>query len=345
MKNSKYVLILLTLFISAFSYISAEEVADTAHPFEAKQNEYFEKVKKEFPNLKNFKTDHFSINYTMTIDGFTKQLPKTLEAFLKLFKKIMNISNDTKVYQGRLEIFFWEKRSEYLNFSAKFEGFNAGASGGYFTITKMGWPRINLPLENSYSGEKGRRARALFVLFHEGTHALFAKYRTDVSLPTWLNEGLADYFAFAVMDAYYKKYKSMIKAKKNHLRYIKSGLKSDRLRTFRELFHQQGTAGGADTGAYALGWLTVSYLFRNHKKRFVKFLKSCKDSTVLAGNSSTKISAKSREALMKKLKESQNIKKKELEELFKKSFNMEIDKFGDIFYSAIKKSPKLLLSL
>ncbi|PCJ63234.1 MAG: hypothetical protein COA79_00065 [Planctomycetota bacterium] len=343
MKYTKNLLFSLIIVLIPIACFSAEE--DEVHPYEKMQDEYFQKVKVDFPHIKNYKTKHFSINYTMKINKFTKELPKTLEAFLKLFKKIMAINSETQVYKGRLEIYFWEKRSEYLRFSAKFEGFNAGASGGYFTITKMGWPRINLPLENNSRGIKGKRARALLVLFHEGTHALFAKYRTDVRLPTWLNEGLADYFAFSVIDKYYRSYKPMINAKKNHMRYIKSGLKSGNLRSFRDLFHQQGTSGGADTGAYALGWLSVSYLFKNHKKRFVKFLKSCKDSEVLGATSSGRVSGRNIKELRANMAKSHEVKKIELESLFKKAFNMGIDKYGKVFYSAIKKSPKLLKSL
>lgn len=337
MKNLKLFFLVFSIF---FISVYAEEKKDA---FEEKQNTYFDDVKKSFGNLKNHKTEHFYINYTAPNPG---NYPKTLEGLYSLFKRVMSIKPGEKVFDGRLEIYLFEKRNEYLKFAAEFEGFNANASGGYFTVTKMGWPRVNLPLETGNGGEKANYARNLIVLFHEGTHAMFSQYLTDTSLPTWLNEGLADYFAFSILEekSFFGNLSDSEGSKRRHLQFLKKKIQTDSLRPFRQLFHQQGTSGGADYEAYALGWCLTGLLLKSYKVQTINFIKKVKLSEEYKGIEIPKgpLTAKEVAELNEKMNGMQKEKQKVLEAIFLECFKMDIDKFGESVYAQLKKNPTMI---
>jgi len=312
--------------------------------FQEKQDEYFQTVKKTFGNLKNTKTENFYINYTSPNIG---NYPKTLEGLVSLFRRVMSIKPTDKVFNGRLEIYLWEKRDEFIRFAAEFEKFNASSAGGYFTVTQMGWLRVNLPLETGAAGKEANQARNYIVLFHEGTHAMFAKYLTDTPLPTWINEGLADYFAFSILREFYPKLNDSDGSQKRHVQYIQKKIQTGGLRSFRQLFHQQGTSGGADYEAYALGWCITSLLLKSYKVQTVNFIKKIKMSSELDGPVIPKgvMTKEEVEELQQKLNGAKKQREKILEDYFLECFKMDIDKFGETIYSQIKQNPAMLEKL
>lgn len=328
MRHFLFVLIVLLGFVNA-----QEKPKDE---YDIKQDNNFEEVKKAFPSIKNVKTANFYINYTTSTPA---DFPKTLENLFALFKKILGIAPNEKVFNGRLEIYLWEKREEFLKFAGQFDQFNANAAGGYFTLSRLGWPRVNMPLESGASGVEANQARNLIVLFHEGTHAMFSQYISEIPLPTWINEGLADYFAFSFLNQYYPKLASNDSSKKRHIQYLKSALPKNRLRSFRQLFHQEGTGGGGDIEAYALGWCMSSFLIKNYKSQTIQFVKKIKQSSELSNGS---FQAATREELEKKMKDAAQGKQKVLEKYFEECFKMNIDQFGEIVYSQLKKTPEIL---
>lgn len=312
--------------------------------FEEKQDEYFSDVKKTFGSLKNTKTDNFYINYTSPSIG---TYPKTLEGLVSLFKRVMSIKPTDKVFKGRLEIYLWEKRDEFIRFAAEYEKFNASSAGGYFTVTQMGWPRVNLPLETGASGKEANQARNYIVLFHEGTHAMFSQYLTDTQLPTWINEGLADYFAFSILREFYPKLNDSDGSQRRHVQFLQKKLQTGDLRNFRQFFHQQGTSGGADYEAYALGWCLTSLLLKSYKVQTVNFIKKVKMSSELNGPVIPRgpMTQKEVEELQQKLNGARKEREKILEDYFLECFKMDIDKFGETIYSQLKKNPGMLEKL
>lgn len=335
----KHLKITVLLFSILFISIYAQE----KDAFEEKQDTYFSDVKKSFSNLKNHKTEHFYIIYTSPTPA---NYPKTLEGLFALFKRVMSIKPGEKVFNGRLEIYLWEKRAEFLKFAAEFEGFNASSAGGYFTITQMGWPRVNLPLETGAGGKEANYARNLIVLFHEGTHAMFSQYITDTPLPTWINEGLADYFAFSILEekSFFGNLSDSDESKRRHVQFLKKQIQSNNLRPFRQLFHQQGTSGGADYEAYALGWCLTSLLLKSYKVQTLNFIKKVKNSAEYKGPEFPKgpMTAKEADEFNKKMNNMQKDKQKLLEDFFLESFKIDIDKFGETIYAQLKKNPGII---
>ena len=334
----------ITLISLLFSLLCVFAFAQEKDAFEEKQDEYFKEVKKSFPGLKNLKTAHFYLNYTSPT---TEKYPSTMEGLFSLFKLVMSVKPDEAFFKGRLELYLWEKRDDYLRFAQEFEHFNAGSSGGYSTTTQMGWPRVNLPLETGIQGKEGNASRTMVVLFHEGTHAMFSQYLTDTPLPTWLNEGLAEYFAYKILEEYYPKLADSEGSKKRHVMFLKGQIQANKLRPFRTFFHQQGTSGGADYEAYALGWCLTSLLLKNYKVQTVQFIKKVKMSSEYRGPEIPKgpLTAKQVEEINKSLEGGQKAREKLLEGFFLECFKIDIDKFGENIYGQLKRSPNILDNL
>jgi hypothetical protein len=113
------------------------------------------------------------------------------------------------------------------------------------------------------------------------------------------------------------------------------------------LFHQQGTSGGADYEAYALGWCLTSLLLKSYKVQTLNFIKKVKNSSEYKGPEMPKgpMTAKEAEEFSKKMNGMQKDKQKMLEEFFVESFKIDIDKFGETIYAQLKKNPDMILGL
>jgi hypothetical protein len=86
---------------------------------------------------------------------------------------------------GPMPLFLFRTRQGYLHFLAS-HGINAYGSGGMFFV------HDNIQGLATFLGESPR-SRVLAVLQHEGFHQFAFNY-IGPDLPTWVNEGLAEYF-------------------------------------------------------------------------------------------------------------------------------------------------------
>lgn len=335
MKKSKKVLILLLCFFYLSVYAQEQDI------FEKEQDIQFELVNKKFTNLKNVKTNNFFINYSKATP---ENYPKTLEGLLVLFKMIFSTGSDEKLFKGRIEVYLWDKKNDYIRFANEFENFDSSNAAGYFNITKNGWPRFSIHLDTISGNIEASQTANFKVLFHEGTHAMFSQYLSESPLPTWINEGLAEYFAIAIFEEFYPQLKAKYDLKSPYLQFLKKQLAENKLRPFPQLFHQQGTANGNDYEAYALSWCLTSLMLKNYKEQIVAFIKKVKMSAEYKGPEIPKgpVSEKVHTEITQKLNELPMLRKKVLEDIFLECFNMDINKFGEFVYSQLKRNPKIL---
>ena len=112
-------------FISFFSPLIAQQ----NDAFEEKQSAFFKEAQKIYPNLKNYKSPHFLINYsTPTVEKY----PAIMESFFQFFKTVMSVQPGEAFFNSRVEVYFWEKRSDFRSFAKQFDDMDATFSGAYF---------------------------------------------------------------------------------------------------------------------------------------------------------------------------------------------------------------------
>ena len=88
---------------------------------------------------------------------------------------------------GKCVIFIFETKEDFVVFEKQAFNYNAHAAAG------VCHQRGHHVYVSFFKG--GNDARFASVLIHENVHAFMYRYRTPMALPTWANEGLADFVA------------------------------------------------------------------------------------------------------------------------------------------------------
>lgn len=99
----------------------------------------------------------------------------------------LEIPKGTRLFQGKAPIFIFRDQDRYLAFERAAFNFNAENTGG------VNHQRNGYTFTSFFKGSDDRRFNS--TLIHETVHAFMYRYRSPAPLPTWANEGLADYVA------------------------------------------------------------------------------------------------------------------------------------------------------
>lgn len=111
------------------------------------------------------------------------------------------------------------------------------------------------------------------ILVHETVHGFMHRYRTPVRMPTWANEGFADYLAATTFEH------SPIDLDRRRLglEFVREGGNVDAV---LDLSYQDGSWPGPGSIGYGVGYLLVELMIRDRSRRFgdwVNAIKAGKD--------------------------------------------------------------------
>jgi len=99
----------------------------------------------------------------------------------------LEIPKGTRLFQGKAPIFIFRDQDRYMAFERSAFNFNAENTAG------VNHQRNGYTFTSFYKSSDDRRFNS--TLIHETVHAFMYRYRSPARLPTWANEGLADYIA------------------------------------------------------------------------------------------------------------------------------------------------------
>jgi hypothetical protein len=160
-----------------------------------KQKEYLEKVVRYFPslNMQLQETRHFlflSVLSPAQAAVYTPYLDSLHEQLCKAY----GIKNPDKVWKGKVPVVVFGRSDQFAEFERVFfdgktnpehaQGFAHSDSSGTVVIS-------------CYCGDDPFYFGGLLV--HETTHGFNYRYKSGQRLPSWLNEGIADWAAIAVV--------------------------------------------------------------------------------------------------------------------------------------------------
>ena len=160
---------------------------------------WFELIKKKVDrNCARVETDHFVI-YTTWKKADHKALGRVCEKLYERLCKEFDIPADAMIWSSKLPVFvFWTEREFglFVEHGLTFPGRSRMLQAGGFCYTSMGATYVVLN-EVKDVGRSKKEAQMWFyeVLVHETTHAFNARYLSDIRLPTWFNEGIAEFMA------------------------------------------------------------------------------------------------------------------------------------------------------
>jgi hypothetical protein len=131
-------------------------------------------------------TEYF-LFFTDLSPSEVKRWSKVLDGMYRTLIKTLEMPEDALLFYGKCAIFIFNARHDFLAFEQKAMGIDATRAGG---ICHMRGPKATVVF---FRGSDDARFQS--VLVHETVHAFMHRYRSAASLPTWANEGLADYVA------------------------------------------------------------------------------------------------------------------------------------------------------
>jgi hypothetical protein len=143
------------------------------------------KKAQDWRNARVSETRHFVFRTNCTQEVGDEAINR-LEAYYKYFTDSWGITLSPGAVRGKMQFFLYRNNPDFLRVT----GMPYGVGGFFSSATG------ELHLYNNYLDPAETRG----VLFHEGNHLLTYLIDTKFSYPTWLNEGMAEYYGTAEID-------------------------------------------------------------------------------------------------------------------------------------------------
>lgn len=205
-------------------------------------------------NLRLVETKHFLLFSPWSAKS-NKPLERTVEKMYKALSKQFDIPVKENVWAGKCPIYIFDKQKDYVGFTTKIDKAGADKAAGYCRSSTSGFCYVVM-------GPCKTKTRFYEVLVHEATHGFVGRYLTNRFIPTWVNEGLADYMAATLVPkcSAARKY---IAATKN---VATKG--TDGSRVFEDV--------GLNSFDYGVSQSLVRFMASRDHKGFIKFIKLIK---------------------------------------------------------------------
>jgi hypothetical protein len=145
---------------------------------------------------KQAETDYFLL-YTDLDRDEALSWARLLDRMYDRMRAVFRVPEGQNVFKGRCLITIWSTRQRFAEWSRLAEGLSlAGRSGvaGYCRGFPDGRTHV------TFFRQPDRMEFAL-VLTHEASHAFTHRYRTGRHIPSWVNEGLAEYVSHHLVEA------------------------------------------------------------------------------------------------------------------------------------------------
>ncbi|MBT8485445.1 MAG: hypothetical protein KJO43_07685 [Phycisphaerae bacterium] len=108
------------------------------------------------------------------------------------------------------------------------------------------------------------------LLVHETVHGFMHRYRTPRRLPTWANEGIADYLASVL----FRNSPIDLMRRQKGLRFVRAG---GDVNGVLDRSYQDGSWPGPDNMGYPIGYLLVELMIRDRPGPFAAWVNAVKD--------------------------------------------------------------------
>jgi len=146
-----------------------------------------EKARAFARNLHRVETDHFLI-YSTWGPSDDKPLMETCEKMYAGLCRQFDIPVKENIWAGKYPIFVFQEPEQFRRWCDEVVQGGVPDAAGYCCQRSDGFSYIVM--------NRSPTKEAFYeLLIHEATHAFMARYVSNVALPRWLNEGLADYMA------------------------------------------------------------------------------------------------------------------------------------------------------
>ena len=154
--------------------------------------------------LRSHESDHYILHTSGGVN-FADRLLRALENMHGELKDTFLIPEDTIMYHGKCAVFILDSQQAFVDFEDRVYNNDAEGFGGFFHPTSTFCAVVSYVMPNPSEMES--------LLVHETTHAFMHRYKSRYRLPTWANEGLADFMAGHLVPASNKGQRNWSKAR------------------------------------------------------------------------------------------------------------------------------------
>ena len=161
------------------------------------------KVQKTYPGMKRYETERFIVCSNLPTQQVGPYIRK-LDTMQAMMCKLYGMSPNERIWVSKHFVFLFLSEDDFIDFEHTFMSMNV-VKGSKQAICR-GEPTGDV-VTACWFGEKGvspltnrqMHDRFAFTLVHETSHGFMHRYKTPVSLPNWVNEGLADWTAHTIV--------------------------------------------------------------------------------------------------------------------------------------------------
>lgn len=246
-----------------FPVASKEEAEEAIQTYKLFAEAVGQKLNLHFATLE---TDHFLVFTTWDPReyGFLKE---NVEGAYTAVSRQFDVPRTDNVFVGKLPIFMFAEKADFLRFAKDIDHMaDAERYAGFYRLNpNNGFHHMAMwkpDLARARGDVRLSEKDWAYTLTHEFTHAFIARYRTDVDIPRWLNEGTAEVIAYRQFPI--RKVYSFIRVLEGNGKGIKQIFDDKSMASFVEI-------------DYHISQTVVETMIAGDPKAFLRFFNDVKD--------------------------------------------------------------------
>ena len=195
--------------------------------------------------------------------GETKDLAQRMDDMYETVAKMFALPVGLNIFHGKAVVIVSTTEAHYR--ALEMAAFNTMPPPGAIGLCHMVGPKV---VVSAYKSQDANRFMATLV--HEASHGFMHRYGSPARLPSWADEGYAEYVAAES----FPNSTTKDDRKPQGLQWIRSGT-NDVLNVLH-MNYEDGSWPGPDAIGYAIGYLTVDYLIQTNHQAFGEWVKDVK---------------------------------------------------------------------
>ncbi|MEX2672521.1 MAG: hypothetical protein WD294_10465 [Phycisphaeraceae bacterium] len=213
-------------------------------------------AKKIEVDLQLYKSEYFLFCTDLPSDE-AEQWHGLLDRMYAMLLKEFDLPAGTNIWRGKAIVFMFESGDDYQNFQRTVHQVDPGSSAGMCHSFSSGKVHIAL-----YKHSDDRHTVA-HTLVHEATHGFVFRYRKQRPVVSWINEGLAEWAAYAIVP--------------NLERLQRSQRQAENELQSRGSLEEYFEASHIEAWQYGVAYTMTEFLIRHNSAGYVKFFQAIKD--------------------------------------------------------------------
>lgn len=219
--------------------------------------DYIAQVRQDLdPNLQLYETKYFLFASDLQ-SSEARRWAAVLDRMYARLSDLFAVPKDTNIWRGKALVLVFAQRNTYNTFEQKYFHNDASNTGG----TCHGAPNGDVKIAFYRASDDQWFSH---VLVHESTHGFLHRYRSPVHVPSWANEGLAEFVAYDLLPQ-----PGVIQATKNAAR---ADLEANK--NLSDFF----SGNAIPNHRYSVAFTLTDYLIETNKKAYINFINAIKDS-------------------------------------------------------------------